>query len=270
MKRRQILKALAGRLNSCWAHYQYLRAEAEMLNTALPSSAACSPAPARRLIIIRTDSQPVSANLFTSFEKLVATASANQPTPYRRHSSILNTVPAADFPIQYKKRWTILKTFLGTPGNSRPGEVTPPRNGDDSPPIDGTSIDNLSVRIADEVPKSQPATPPHQPFSFRFSLEWLDRPSWPTKNQRLSPPALPADAQMLLQAHQGVTAEVNPRKPSQANLATAKYSGRALAEWTLIVSECQNFFERRKEEGVPSNGLVETPILGVESFRMFG
>ena len=59
-------------------------------------------------------------------------------------------------------------------------------------------------------------------------------------------------------------------KPVAEELRMAKYSGRALAEWALIVIECQNFFERRKEEGVPNNKLVETPTLGVESFRMYG
>lgn len=46
-----------------------------------------------------------------------------------------------------------------------------------------------------------------------------------------------------------------------------KYSGMALAEWTLVVNECQNFFERRKAEGVPGDRLVETPVLTVESLR---
>ena len=266
----QMLETLASRLNTCWAHYQYLRAEAEMLELAPPSSAPCSPAPARRLIIIRTDSQPVPANLFTSFEKLVTTASTNQPTPYRRHSSILNTIPAADSPSQQKKRWGLLKTLLGTPGNSRPGEVTPPASGDDSPILDEVTVDGLSIRKGSDAPKSRPSTPPHQPFSFKFSLEWLERPGWPSKNRRLSQPTLPANAQILLQIHQGVTGEVRPKKPSPAELPLAKYSGRALAEWALIVTECQIFFERRKEEGVPSNRLVETPTLGVESFRMFG
>jgi hypothetical protein len=72
-----------------------------------------------------------------------------------------------------------------------------------------------------------------------------------------------------LQIRRGVTPEIKPQKPAAEDLRTAKYSGRALAEWALIVTECQNFFERRKGEGVPHNRLVETPTLGVESFRMY-
>lgn len=49
--------------------------------------------------------------------------------------------------------------------------------------------------------------------------------------------------------------------------ATSKYAGRALAEWAMIVSECDNFFERRRDEGVTCDKMVEIPTLGVDSFR---
>ena len=239
-----------------------------MVGSALPSSAPCSPAPARRLIIIRTDSQPIPPSLINSFDKFLSPGALNQATPYKRHSSLLSSIPPADSPTQNKKRWSLLKTFLGTPGNSRPGEVTPPGH-DEASPLDTASIDGLSIRTgADE--QSRPTTPPHQAFSFKFSLEWLDRPTWPSKNRQLSVPTLPTPAQTLLRIHQGVTSEIQPVKPVAEDLRTAKYSGRALAEWALIVTECQNFFDRRKEEGVPNNRLVETPTLGVESFRMYG
>jgi hypothetical protein len=53
----------------------------------------------------------------------------------------------------------------------------------------------------------------------------------------------------------------------QARLELTKYAGRALAEWALVVSECDNFFQRRRDEGVPCNQLVEVPTLCVEHFR---
>jgi hypothetical protein len=239
-----------------------------MIGSALPSSAPCSPAPARRLIIIRTDNHAIPPSLVNSFDKFPPPSGLNQATPYKRHSSLLNNIPAADSPTQNRKRWSILKTFLGTPSSSRPGEVTPPTSEEISP-LDTCSIDGVSIRTGTEG-KSRPSTPPHQAFSFKFSLEWLDRPTWPSKNRQLSAPTLPAPAQILLQIHRGVKAEIKPTKPATEELRMAKYSGRALAEWALIVIECQNFFERRKEEGVPNNKLVETPTLGVESFRMYG
>lgn len=53
------------------------------------------------------------------------------------------------------------------------------------------------------------------------------------------------------------------------SVARAKYAGRALAEWALIVCECNNFVERRRAEGVPGLKWVEIPTLGIEGFRRF-
>ena len=66
--------------------------------------------------------------------------------------------------------------------------------------------------------------------------------------------------------------ETSPIQPPSAplldeRLVASKYAGRALAEWAQVVSECDNFFERRRDEGVPCDSMVETPTLGVESFR---
>ena len=60
-----------------------------------------------------------------------------------------------------------------------------------------------------------------------------------------------------------------PLKPEGPAVGESKYAGRALAEWALLIAECHNFFERRKQEGVPDNSMVETPTLCVESFRRY-
>jgi hypothetical protein len=162
---------------------------------------------------------------------------------------------------------------------------------------------------------------PHQPYFFKFSLEWMDRPNWPTKNKRLFTPCLPVASQLHVQhcrslsdskstdldtasenlstsentadetpteEHETIpapssqlAADSQPRTPTMKNsplprlparptheyLVASKYAGRALAEWAHIVSECDSFFARRRDEGVPSDRRVETPSLGVESFR---
>ncbi|MCJ1312362.1 hypothetical protein MMC25_006036 [Agyrium rufum] len=65
--------------------------------------------------------------------------------------------------------------------------------------------------------------------------------------------------------------EIGPLKPEgQVSEAASRYAGRALAEWALVIVECQNFFDRRKHEGVPGYRLVETPALGVENLRKLG
>ena len=196
----------------------------------------------------------------------------NQLTPYQSHSSLLNTLPAPeDTPSTNKKRWSMFKGMVPftSPGNARPGEVTPPGSAED-PNGDLISVKSLtSTKLAEQDPGVEAS---HQAFSFKFSLEWLDRPSWPSKNRQISPPKLPAVAENAIQPEEksAVNCIVEPRKPGPTDLEVVKYCGRALAEWAQVVSESNSFFERRGEEGVPTSKLVETPTLSVESFRMFG
>jgi hypothetical protein len=64
--------------------------------------------------------------------------------------------------------------------------------------------------------------------------------------------------------------DLQPIEPRGEAVTQAKYAGRALAEWMLVVIECGSFFERRMSEGVPGSRWVETPSLGVESFKRPG
>jgi hypothetical protein len=89
----------------------------------------------------------------------------------------------------------------------------------------------------------------------------------------LAPPRLPMPAQSWLVGKvPGISREVLLKNPSDGGeggerIARSKYAGRALAEWALIVGECNNFVERRQAEGVPGLKWVEIPTLGVEGFR---
>lgn len=60
---------------------------------------------------------------------------------------------------------------------------------------------------------------------------------------------------------------IHPSKPNAVFAPGAKYSGRALAEWSLVVAECNSFSDRRLEEGVLGLSDVEVPSLEVEGFR---
>lgn len=297
---REIFQTLAARLNKCWANYQYLNAEADMRGLAPPSSTPCSPAPSRVLIIIRTDSQPIMTPSKMAFEKYLPPAIVNQSSPYQHHSSALSTIPAADLPIQgTKKRWSILRglsVFGSAPGNDRPGEVTPPGSPEDSglvPASDGGPGPNSAITV-----NKRPVTPPHQAFSFKFSLEFFQtRTNLDNKNRMLTAPQLPVNAQRILKARQSSessatnssgtmssgggsstsgsraedrAAEVKPLKPQEHEMGAARYSGRSLAEWAQVLNECHSFYSRRKQEGVPRDSLVETPTMGVENFRLMG
>lgn len=275
----EIYKRLQQLLNTSWAHHQYLTADAEMRDMAPPSTNPCTPAPGRLLLIIRTDSHN-RPGLFTSFDKLLP--SGNQISSYATHSSLLSRIPDADTPQStQRKRWSILKTIglFNGPTNSRPGEVTPPG----SPNTFNANSRNkqLGANGKDGESLSRPSTPPHQPLTFRFTLECTNnRPALPAKSRRLALPLLPHTSQKALDDHNKQEApasaeripmtEVKPLKPKPEELNTARYSGRALVEWSQVVQECRNFYLRRKQEGCPNDRAVETPSIAVESFRMFG
>lgn len=61
-----------------------------------------------------------------------------------------------------------------------------------------------------------------------------------------------------------------PVKPTGAIARSAVYSGRALAEWSIVVHECNTFAERRREEGVLALADVEVPTLSLENYRRIG
>jgi hypothetical protein len=239
-----------------------------MRELAPPSTAPCSPAPSRCLVIIRTDNQGLHQSSLTSFDKLLSQSLMSQTSPYQKNSSALSTMPDPDTPQHggMKKRWSLLKNILpfGTPGNDRPGEVTPPQT-----PEEGH-------RTPHGHQGSRPATPPHQVYSFKFSLEWTDRSQSPaTKGRRLATPSLPFGAQQVLDSKRsqedGSRARHDkPVKPTGESASRARYSGRALSEWAQVLMECRNFYVRRRQEGVPRDDLVETPTMGVETFRMMG
>lgn len=61
-----------------------------------------------------------------------------------------------------------------------------------------------------------------------------------------------------------------PLKPSGIYAKNAVYCGRALAEWSQVVSECNIFTERRQDDGILRLCDVEVPLLKLEGFRKLG
>lgn len=78
-------------------------------------------------------------------------------------------------------------------------------------------------------------------------------------------------------SHRNVSSSLNlptlntidvPRRPNTLEkMSQTKYSGKALAEWSIVVMEFNNFVDRRREEGVLGLAQVEVPYLSVEGFR---
>ena len=249
----------------------------------MPSSTPSNPAPGRRLLIIRDDSVPAPGGVFLSFDGIVP-ASTSEPTAYQRYTSLSNinsTIPSPtalkklpDRPASPpKKRWTLLRGM--NPFSSSPASPKSNKSGPDTAitpkPAVPSSLDSSPPQALAHMSRSESSsettTSAHISHSFKFSLEWVDRNAPPLRDRRLYPPRLPQPAQTFLYTKRPEPTVFEPVKPIGHPAGTSKYCGRALAEWAILVTECHNFYERRKLEGVPGIKFMETPTLGIESFR---
>lgn len=288
-----ILETLAERLQEIWRHLLYLQAHAEKNASVAPSTAACSPAPGRRLFIVRNDVQPASSGAFLSFEGILSSVATAKVNPYERHST-RDPFAQIDGPVDGgrsshagKKRWSLFNSILPTSNSAKDPSQTssaierswptsktdtttgsPPRRTGSIAGPRGTKSGSGQGDARYPSSSGSGATPSHQALSFKFSLEWIDRESSPTgMERRLHPPKLPLPAQLALPSRPSKMSGNTPLKPEGAAVGPSKYAGRALAEWAMLIGECQNFFERRRAEGVPTYQMVETPTLGVDPFR---
>ncbi|OKL63300.1 hypothetical protein UA08_01293 [Talaromyces atroroseus] len=331
----EIYEMLLDKIEQVWAYYLAFNSKAEKENRALLSSEMCSPAPGRRILIIRSDNQhPSPSNLFASFDRLVNPASTFNSGGYQSHVILkLDPNGLPDAQSAPKRRWNLLKSVFGGTANPKPGEVTPPGSVSDENevnPIDSLMGEQGDIAQSDNHPSTSSQDTgnqtdeedtnsideadhaANQPYNFKFSLEnhqWNQA----LKNRPLTQPSLPKQTFHHVQHQRSVKALTSPatedefvneprdntdastasttnsyattkgsgpsvdeidyfdngNKLSVRNerLVASKYAGRALAEWAQVVCEFDNFFERRRSEGVPSDELVETPSLSVDNFR---
>jgi hypothetical protein len=300
---RKIFSTAYTRLKSNWAQYLLFRKAAETGHTSPPSTAPCHPAPGRRLLIIRNDEHSPSANLFFGFDGIMPSQSGTaQLFANKRHSlaNVSNISTTENSPPKLtidssasapKRRWSFMGKMLPSTLSISDNSSSPTKGSSPTNTLEEARRETAlarrkhgHVKSASTDSETPPSTSTHRTYTFRFSLEWtqhFDRPqnlSTGDSNQlnrerRLSLPRLPLAAHIWLgKKVPDVSQEVSPKSPAEwgksgAQVAQSKYIGRALAEWALIVGECNNFAERRQAEGVPGLKWVEIPTLGVDGFR---
>ncbi|KAF7194836.1 hypothetical protein HII31_03857 [Pseudocercospora fuligena] len=281
-----ILEMMQDRLQKTWSHYLYLSDEASRMNKLQPETGPCHPAPGRRLLIVRTDNIVSSGGSFLTFDGLMRDSPMQMAKRSSSQSGLVDAIDArpessssnmdSDNDSSGKGIGGFLRKMIGGGGNSKtraksqgpvPKRTDTPAPGAENPLGLNRSASDFASPPTGETTK--PAQPTHRSLSFKFSLEF--HPSNKQHPQmRLFPPRLPGPAQRLLESHNKSTPAAVASKPLQPrgeSVARARYAGRALAEWMIVVGECQSFFERRMKEGVPKTKWVETPTLGVEVFK---
>ena len=270
----------------------------------MPSTMPCNPAPGRRLLIVRTDTQVASGGSFLAFDGMIphhpTTSNGNANLTYKRHTTLSPVVELDSRPTSSAsedadnetERGGGLRGFLrsvmgGSKARSksrgpsraatRLSVASLPASVPSTPspaPLTRSATDDPRAphsRTADALAGGQgaiPLPPPrHRNLSFKFSLEFHTK-HHALGPMRLVPPRLPMAAHAFIQSQGSEMVSqrhmTRPVQPLGKARAQAKYAGRALAEWTVVVMECQSFFDRRKNEGVPANKFVETPQLAVE------
>ncbi|KAI1492000.1 hypothetical protein F5X96DRAFT_432733 [Biscogniauxia mediterranea] len=115
-------------------------------------------------------------------------------------------------------------------------------------------VENAKNADSSEVPSSPPR------ISMSFDRRDAFTPTSPDDNSS-------DDLPLLGPTSPGQDSIITPVEPKGSFASNVKYTGRALAEWSLVVAECNSFVERRREEGVLGLSDVEVPALGVEGFR---
>lgn len=218
---------------------------------------------------------------FLTFDAILSSASTTKASAHERHNIQEIATPSnASQPSKDaqntsksqdggKKRWNPFKSLIPSSSPKDRPKTSSAQKTSQSPssPYHGSTDGSASKTTINGA--AGPA-PSYQTLSFKISLEWIDQDTNNPagRDRRLYPPKLPLPAQLCLQSHQTEDMRDNsPLEPLGVTAGPSKYAGRALAEWAILITECQNFFERRKAEGVPSYLLVETPTLGVDPFR---
>jgi hypothetical protein len=303
---RLILETLLQRLQVIWSHFLWQRQQAAHGRMLPPSTIPCNPAPGRRLLIIRTDTQVATGGSFLAFDGIAphhASAPIGTPSQAWKRDSVISQAASldvrpsssasSDFGLELDRPEGGLRGFVrsifGGKSRSKAASVsivqTSSSSASSPPALDSmaavgkltrsaTTATQASRSRASAMKQSPQVTPlasrgpsPIRHRNFSFKFSLeMHHKAHHPTAMRLAPPKLPLAAHLYLQQDNCDEPLIQATEPVGEAKARSTYSGRALAEWMCILMESQGFFERRKGEGVPANKHVETPTLGVEVF----
>lgn len=172
---------------------------------------------------------------------------------------------------------------LPTPAQSRLGFQAKRGGGPVLPPLmiptrrfSGSSQGGLVQAARNASPLDSPVIEPRRKLSLAIATAGIpEEPSTATGSETSSGDTTPIEtispSSPIIQPNSNqqrpVEGKMGPVKPAGAFLKNLAYSGRALSEWSLVVAECNNFVERRRDEGIITLSEIEVPLLGVEGFR---
>ncbi|GAO15091.1 hypothetical protein UVI_02048490 [Ustilaginoidea virens] len=231
-----IYLAAAARLDTSWAHYLYLKQDADEKGRTPPSTAPMSPAMGKKFIIIRQEASALQKGLFMGFDTFARSAT-------RLTLAGSETAPDTRGPARpdARKRWSLLGKMFTTMGSSSSPESASgglPRSLSDSAvhrrelgepaPLVAGSRQQLSgasknkTKTAPSEDGSLGSSPVYdeQRYIFKFILGWQQNPGL-ARERVLSRPRLPVptQARVTAQSRPHGTWLVAPCSPSSQSPA---------------------------------------------------
>ncbi|KAK4205362.1 hypothetical protein QBC40DRAFT_249367 [Triangularia verruculosa] len=234
----KIFLTVSERLKTLWAHYLWLKADADMRGKVQPSTAPAHPTPGKRFLIIRTEVQPPQPNIKLGFDSFSSSfPGSDQLVDYAGTFGINggDSVGGAkdDGDVSsFKKRLSILGKVL--PFNSQNGRAADPKRTWDEE-LEQARRETAAARTGPrQGPPPPPKRPGHHPtlstdsisttgsapiyeattYVFRFALTWQTGPGGqpmplgPTRDRILTRPRLPAPAQARVSARSAALNDV--------------------------------------------------------------
>ncbi|KAK4177427.1 hypothetical protein QBC36DRAFT_131381 [Triangularia setosa] len=234
----KIFLTVSQRLKTLWAHYLWLKADADMRGKVQPSTAPAHPTPGKRFLIIRTEVQPPQPSMKLGFDSFSSSfPGSDQLVDYagtfgiNRGDTVGGTKDDGDVS-SFKKRLSILGKVL--PFNSQNGRAADPKRTWDEE-LEQARRETAAARMG---PRQGPRPPPKRPghsatlstdsisttgsspiyeattYVFRFALTWQTGPGGqpmplgPTRDRILTRPRLPAPAQARVSARSAALSDV--------------------------------------------------------------
>ncbi|KAL8995287.1 MAG: hypothetical protein Q9169_004931 [Polycauliona sp. 2 TL-2023] len=264
-----ILATLVRRLDHVWSTFCYLQDDFDSKSGPRLSTAPCSPAPGRQLLVVRNDSQPSHGGMFLTFDSILSMPATTQPRVYEKNNSPNTPTGSKDSSATKKtvsmgrKSWSALKNMMSFTGAA--ADPPPSSVGESPARLTGSKTQGQTNTGGHSSSKhaERPKTPLFQAQSFKFSLEWIDDEASPFgKERQLYRPQLPVPTSELLERPEMIATRSGGHDAPGAAVKVGKYAGRALAEWELVLAEFRVFSEKRRTEGAPEHSHIETPTLG--------
>ncbi|KAK4170221.1 hypothetical protein QBC43DRAFT_197447 [Cladorrhinum sp. PSN259] len=231
----KIFQTVSQRLKTAWAHYLWLKQDAEIKGKMYPSTAPCHPTPGKRFLIIRTEVHPPQpgtmqagfdsfSSAFSTLDPLIVHAGNSSTTieynadssakddgnmsSFKRRLSILGRVlpfsgsPLATPPMEPQRTWEeeleLARRETAAARLGRPGPLPPLKQ---QRPSFSAAPSSDSISSTGSAPIYDSVT-----FVFRFALTWQTGPGGqpmpigPSRDRILTRPRLPAPAQARVSA----------------------------------------------------------------------